>query len=181
MLLKKQSSISRRRKRPKIRYFLDRNLGSFYLPAQLRNEGLDVTIHDDQYTQTERDPWIFYERGRLGFVVVTSDTDFMKSFPHMAAIALAKTTVLAFSNNNYKSEVRGNAFLKALPAIEAELAFRRRRRKNIYFIGTIGTLGTLTIKADSPLPHRKTCDPRDWESYERVCAAEGMLTLAPKH
>jgi predicted nuclease of predicted toxin-antitoxin system len=156
-------------------------LGSFYLPTQLRNASLDVTIHDDQYIQTERDPWIFYERGKLGFVVITSDTDFMKSFPHMAAIALAKTTVLAFSNNNYKSEVRGNAFLKALPLIESELQKHKRSRKNKYFIGVIGTLGTFSVKVESPLPHRKTCDPRDWESYERVCAAEGVLVLAPEH
>jgi hypothetical protein len=142
---------------------------------------LDVTIHDDLYVQTERDPWIFYECGKHGFVVVTSDTEFMKSFPHMAAIALARTTVLAFSNNNYKSEVRGNAFLKALPRITAELSKRGKRKKDKYFVGIVGMTGTLTVRAEAPMPYRKTCDPKDWDSYARVCAAEGVLVLAPEH
>jgi hypothetical protein len=147
----------------------------------LRAAGLDVTIHDDLYVQTERDPWIFYDRGKEGFVIVTSDTEFMKSFPHMAAIALAQTTVIAFSNNNYKSEVRGNAFLQALPRITAELARHKRRRTNRYFIAIVGMHGSFTMKAEAPLPHRKTCDQKDWDSYERVCAAEGVLPLAPTH
>ena len=181
MLSKKRSNTSLRGRRPKSRYFLDRNLGSFYLPTQLRAAGLDITIHDDLYAQTERDPWIFYECGKQGYIVVTSDTEFIKSFPHMAAIALARTTVLAFSNNNYKSEVRGNAFLKARPRITAELSKHKKRRKNRYFIAVVGMHGSLTIKADAPLPHRKTCATMDWESYERVCAAEGVLLLSPEH
>ena len=142
---------------------------------------MDITVHDDIYQHTERDPWIFYEQGKRGFIVVTSDTTFMKSFPHMAAIALARTTVLAFSNNNYKSEVRGNAFLKTLPRIEKKIARHRSRGKRNYFIGVVGMSGTLKIRAESPLPHRKTCDAKDWESYERVCRVEGVLALAPPH
>jgi hypothetical protein len=96
---------------------------------------LNVTIHDDLYFQTERDPWIFYECGKAGFIAVPSDTEFMKSFPHMAAIAIARTTVLAFSNNSYKSVVRSNAFSKAMPLITAELLKHKRRRTNTYLIG----------------------------------------------
>jgi hypothetical protein len=177
--LKRRSSTSQRGKLPRNRYFLDRNLGSVFLPKQLREAGLDITVHDDIYQPTERDPWIFYERGKHGFVVVTSDTAFMKSFPHMAAIALARTTVLAFSHNNYKSVVRGRAFLTALPRIEREIARHRRELKGNYFIAVIGMAGTFTVKAESPLPHRRTCDAEDWASYERVCQVEGVLALAP--
>jgi len=181
VLLKRQSSTSQLGKPRKNRYFLDRNLGSVLLPKQLREAGLDITVHDDVYQPTERDPWIFYDRGKHGFVVVTSDTAFMKSFPHMAAIALARTTVLAFSHNNYKSDVRGRAFLKALPRVEREIARHQREPKRNYFIAVIGMAGTLTLKAESPLPHRRTCDAKDWESYARVCQAEGVLTLVPPH
>ena len=178
---KKRSNTSRSKEPPKTRFFIDRNLGAFCLAEQLRAAGFDVRVHDDFYHQKERDPWIFYECGKQGYIVVTSDTEFVKSFPHMAAIALAHTTVLAFSNNNYKSEVRGNAFLKALPRITGELSKHKKRRKNRYFIAVVGMHGSLTIKADAPLPHRKTCATMDWESYERVCAAEGVLLLTPKH
>lgn len=181
MPLKKRLGTSQRGKPRKNRYFLDRNLGSVLLPEQLRRAGLDITVHDDIYQPTERDPWIFYDRGKLGFIVVTSDTSFMKSFPHMAAIALARTTVLAFSNNNYKSAVRGNAFLKALSKIESGIAEHRRSGKRDYFVGVVGMSGALTVRAESPLPHRKTCDAKDWESYERVCRSEGVLPFAPPH
>lgn len=141
---------------------------------------MDITVHDEVYQQTERDPWIFYDCGKRGFIVITSDTMFMKSFPHMAAIALGKTTVLAFSHNNYKSDVRGKAFILARSQIEKEIAAHRKGRRR-YFIGIIGMKGTFNIRKESPLPHRKTCDPRDWESYEQVCKTAGVLALAPPH
>lgn len=177
MQSKKLSSTSRSAKQPKLRYFIDRNLGSFYLPQQLVAAGMDVRVHDDFYEQTERDPWIFYECGLKNWIVITSDTGFMKSFPHMAAIALARTTVIAFTNNNYKSEVRGKAFIAARSKVESAIRSHRGR----YFIGVVGTEGSFRVCAESPMPSRKTCDPRDWESYEQVCREAGVLALAPKH
>ena len=110
-------------------------------------------------------------------VVITSDTSFMKSFPHMAAIALAQTSVIAFTNNNYKSAVRGEAFIKARASIERALM----KHKGKYFIGLVGMNGTFTIRAESPLPSRRLCEQSDWESYERVCRRAGVLSLAPRH
>jgi hypothetical protein len=134
-------------------------------------------VHDDIYQQTERDPWIFYECGKKNLVVVTSDLAFRKSFPHIAAIALARTSVIAFSNNNCKVDVRGKAFIKALSQIESAL----RQHRGNYFIAVVGTGGSFRICEESPMPSRKTCDLKDWSSYERVCSKEGVLALAPKH
>jgi hypothetical protein len=174
---RKRSNTSLNRKQRKLRYFIDRNLGSFLLPTQLRGAGLDLVVHDDIFPQTERDPWIFYQCGIQELVVITSDTAFMKSFPHMAAIALARTSVVAFTNNNYKSAVRGDAFIKARASIERAI----KKHKGKYFIGVVGTNGTFSIKAESPLPSRKLCEQSDWESYERACLRAGVLSLAPKH
>ena len=128
MPLKKPSNISLSKGPRKYRYFVDRNLGSVFLPEQLRNAGIDIAVHDDLYTQTERDPWIFYECGRKNLILEgsTSDTLFMKSFPHMAAVALARTRVLPSLNNNHKSVVRGAAFIKGRPQIEKALAAHKR-------------------------------------------------------
>jgi transposase-like protein len=41
--------------------------------------------------------------------------------------------------------------------------------------------GIFRVKAECPLPERKRCDDRDWESYERICLEEGVLALAPAH
>jgi predicted nuclease of predicted toxin-antitoxin system len=173
VLSKRQYDISRNpKKQPDagLRFFLDRNLGSIQLSLQLRKAGVDVVVHDDVYEQTERDPWIFYRCGKQGLPVVTSDKDFMKSFPHMAAIALGNTTVIAFSNNNYNSDVRGRAFIKAKAKIERAI----RKSKGVRFIGSVGTNGDFKVNERDPNPQRKTCDDRDWESYERVCKSEGV-------
>jgi hypothetical protein len=174
---KRPSSTSRSGGQRKFRFFVDRNLGSFYLPNQLRAAGIDIIVHDDIYVPTERDPWIFYEAGIKRRIVLTADTTFRKSFPHMAAIALAKTQVIAFAKNNRTSQEKGNAFIKARGAVEA--AVRKHGAKS--FIGVVGINGTFRICDESPLPSRKTCDPRDWESFERVCNVAGVLALAPKH
>jgi hypothetical protein len=145
-------------------------LGAKQLAAQLREAGVSVTVHDEIYDKTERDPWIFYDRGKNGMVVVTSDKTFMKSFPHMAAIALGNTTVFFFTKNNWLSEVRGRAFLAAQRRI-----FHALKKQNENFIGCISMDGNLTIIAKKPRPKRKFCDPLDWESYRRVCQSAGVI------
>lgn len=95
----------------------------------------------------------------------------------MAAIALAHTSVIAFANNNHKGDVRGRAFIKARPKIEAAL----RAHKGSYFIAVVGSDGAFRVCDESPLPSRKTCEAKDWESYDAVCKKAGVLTLAPKH
>ena len=177
MQSKKRLSITRRRR--KNCYFLDRNLGRVFLPAQLRKAGLDITAQDDteEFCQTTRDPWMFYMCGKRGMILVTSDLKFHKSFPHMAAVALGKTIIIAFTQNNYNSDVRGRAFLKALPQIEDAIAEHRKKHRN--FIGVVGMQGTFRVAQEKPLPHRATCDVRDWESYKRVCAEEGVLAFTP--
>ena len=139
---------------------------------------MEITVHDDLYKQCERDPLIFYECGKKNLVVITSDAAFRKSFPHMAAVALGKTTVIAFTQNNYKGEGRGRAFIKAKPLIEN--ALRKHRKRKRYFIGMVGMNGTFRVCDESPLPTRKTCDIKDWDSYEQVCRNEGVLPLRPK-
>lgn len=166
----KRPSNTTQRKQPNFRFFLDRNLGAIALPKQLESAGLEIIVHDTVYDRTERDPWIFYNEGKKGNVVLTTDKEFMKSFPHMAAIALGKTTVLYFSSNNWKSEIRGAAFLGA----KADIMRALRKPERWPFIASIGMLGTFTIVDEKPRPARKKCDPRDWESYERICEIEGI-------
>ncbi len=172
---KKPSGTSKPPKPHKYRFFLDRNLGGVELPKRLRNAGKDVVVHDDIYVPTERDPWIFYECGKKGLVVVTADKLFMKSFPHMAAIALGRTTVLSFSNNNYNGGIRATAFIDATRAIDQ--VFRQHMGEP--FIATIGVKGTVQVNVVNPRPTRKICEMADWNSYAAVCKAEGIRPDMP--
>jgi hypothetical protein len=74
--------------------------------------------------------------------------------------------------------VRGHAFIKALELIESAIDNYQKQGKN--FVGIIGMHGTFRIVEERPLPHRATCDARDWESYKKVCEAEGVLAFIPK-
>lgn len=159
------------------RFFLDRNLGTTKLATQLRSNGIDVVIHDDVYAQTERDPWIFYHCGVQNLVVVTSDRDFMKLFPHMAAVRLGRTTILAFTGRTYNSVIRGAAFIKCHGLIQKTIKQMNGRA----FIAVIGAEGSFRVLEKDPVPTKKQCDAKDWESYEKVCHQAGILPLRPNH
>lgn len=174
---KRRSNTSRRKQKQRsYRFFLDRNLGAYSLKEQLGKAGVrDVVVHDDLFERTERDPWIFYKCGKDGLIVISSDKTFMKLFPHMAAIALGRTTVLYFTHNNYKSRVRGDAFLKAY-----QLILRTLQRAKKPFIGCISMDGSFRIVETSPAPTRKQCELQDWDSYRRVCKSEGVRPTEPE-
>ena len=147
-------------------------------PKVLREHGFDLVVHDDEYPQIgSYDPWLFYECGKRKLIVITSDKRFMKSFPHMAAIALGRTTVLAFTNNSYESRIRSAAFIKSFPEMYEHL----KRMRGKPFIGSVGMSGEFRIVQVNPWPNRVQCDQRDWDSFEDVCRQEGVLALAPSH
>ena len=147
-------------------------------PDALKQHGFDLVVHDDEYPQIgSYDPWLFYECGKRNLVVITSDKRFMESFPHMAALALGRTTVLAFTNNNYKAPARSSAFIKPFPDIYAEL----KRKRGKPFIGSVGMSGEFRVVDTDPWPNRVLCTDHDWDSFEVVCRREGVLALAPKH
>jgi hypothetical protein len=148
---------------------LDRNLGAYQLKVQLSKEGLDVTAHDEIFGPLERDPWIFYWAGKNNYVLVTADLSFKKLFTHQAAIALGQTAVFAFSGATFNSDARGEAFKKAKSKI-----LRTLRKQARPFIATVLLSGEIHMDSSNPRPSRKKVDSRDWESYERVCAAEGI-------
>jgi len=111
--------------------------------------------------------------------MVTVDGLFQKSFPHMAAVLLGDTIVITFTHNSYNAPRRAAAFLSVLGDIEKAIR-KHRRKKRSSFIGIVGLSGTFRIVEEKPLPHRKLCDPRDWESYKRVCEEEGVFAYTPQ-
>lgn len=154
---------------PEPRFLLDRNLGAYLLKAQLSKAGFSVEAHDDIFGQMERDPWIFYWAGKNDRVMVTADLDFKNLFPHQAGISLGATAVFSFTGKAFDSETRGNAFIKGKAKILRTLKNQPRP-----FIATIRSNGEVHLDTANPAPSRRKIDPRDWESYTRVCEAEGI-------
>lgn len=123
----------------------------------------------------ERDPWIFYWAGKNGYVLVTADLSFKALFTHQAAINLGSTAVLSFTGSTYNSAKRGEAFLRGKAGI-----FRMLKKQTRPFIATIWLRGEVHLDSAHPSPNRKRVDPRDWESYERVCKEEGIEPERPE-
>lgn len=165
----KRRSNTPKNKPPDPKLLLDRNLGAYELKAQLSSKGFDVIAHDELFDPLERDPWIFYWAGKNDYVMITADLKFKRLFTHQAAIRLGRTAVFSFTGSTYNSNVRGKAFINAKAKI-----FRMLRKQPRPFIATILLGGDVHLDTAKPSPNRSKVDPKDWESYERVCKAEGI-------
>jgi aspartate/tyrosine/aromatic aminotransferase len=65
--------------------------------------------------------------------------------------------------------IRGSAFVGAKAKI-----CRIIKKQSAPFIASIGVSGDIKLLARNPMPVRKLCTPEHWDSYERVCRAEGI-------
>jgi hypothetical protein len=82
--------------------------------------------------------------------------------------------VIAFTNNNYKSQVRGDAFIKARKLIEKSLA----SHKGAYFVGVVGTNGVWR-QANVPVnDNQKSRLSLELLSSSLVCAVDAGWAAA---
>lgn len=102
-------------------FFIDRNLGRYDFPNQLRAAGVALEIHDDHFPPDAQDPVWISEAGRRGWVVLTADqrlrrvsleTEAIMTGGVQAFIFVGKTDVARFAHS----------FLKARRRIERLLA-----------------------------------------------------------
>lgn len=117
----------------------------------------------------EQDPWAFYFCGKSGYCLITSDKSFLDHFTHMAAIQLGKTRVFAFTSGNENMHLRGKAFVKAKAKI-----LRAIKHHTAPFVASVGLSADVNIVDEKPMPTKKLCRPEHWESYLKVCKAEGV-------
>ena len=131
--------------------------------------GLDVVMCDSLSLCGEQDPWVFYTCGKNDHCLITVDKDFVHYFTHMAAIALGKTRVFFFTSGTANMEERGKAFKKAKAK-----ALRIIKKQEATFIASIGIDGSVKTVDRRPMPTRKQCTEAHWDSFVRVCRAEGV-------
>lgn len=165
--------IARRKKRREEEnpptFVLDENLGTAILARYLRDVGLASLTFQDLKMRGEQDPWAFYYIGKCGYCLITSDKTFLDHFTHMVAIRLGKTRVFAFTSGNENMRRRGEAFVKAKAKI-----LRLIKNQDAPFVASVGLSGEVSLVNANPMPTKKLCRPEHWESYIRVCKAEGI-------
>lgn len=101
----------------------------------------------------------------------------MKLVPHMAAVELGRTKVVAFASNKHTAAVKAKAFLLAEKRIMRAIV----KSKDKGFIGVVDMGGGFRVQEPNPRAPRKRCDQKDMASYARVCDAEGILFLVEEN
>lgn len=169
----KRQSVTRKTNKPRKDevpvFVLDENLGTRILPSHLRAAGFEVRTFSGLGMAGEQDPWAFYYCGKNNYCLITSDKKFMDPFTHMAAIQLGKARIFAFTSGDENMNRRAAAFVKAKPKI-----LRLIKRQQAPFVASIGLSAEVILVDEKPMPTRKYCRPEHWESYVKVCKAEGV-------
>jgi predicted nuclease of predicted toxin-antitoxin system len=81
-------------------FFIDRNLGAKYLPAELRKAGFCLVVHDEHFKQRQdvQDPEVIAECGRNGWILLTADSAMSRRWA--VEIKAAKIGIICQTNNN---------------------------------------------------------------------------------
>jgi hypothetical protein len=139
------------------------------LAKYIREAGLKVVTFEELALRGEQDPWAFYFCGKNNYCLITSDKSFLDHFTHMTAIQLGKARVFSFTSGDVNMNRRGQAFVKAKAKILAMV-----RKHPAPFIASIGLSAEVNLVDEKPMPTKKLCRPEHWESYLKVCKAEGV-------
>jgi hypothetical protein len=81
-------------------FFVDRNLGAEYLPAELRKVGFCLVVHDDHFNRRQDvlDPEVIAECGLNGWNLLTADSALPKRWSR--EIKAAQIGVFCQTNNH---------------------------------------------------------------------------------
>ena len=102
----------------KITYFVDASLGSKLLPEALRNEGADVAIHNDHFSQGTPDEEWLHVVGERNWVVLTKDNRIRYRKLERDALMRAGVRCFVLTAKGLRGQEIAALFIKALPAIQ---------------------------------------------------------------
>jgi hypothetical protein len=126
--------------KPALVFFVDRSLGQKVIAEKLRQNGVDVEIHDDHFPQNALDEDWLSEVGQRGWVVLTKDDRIRYRPTELAAYMLNKVRVFVFGSGEMKAQEMADAFTKALPKI-----FRFTRKNSAPFFVRISRNGRVSL------------------------------------
>jgi hypothetical protein len=114
--------------------FLDRSLGKHTIAGALRQAGIEVIVHDDQFPQDTKDEdWLAWV-GERGHLVFTKDSRIR--YRTTERTALLRAGVAAFvlvARGDLRGEDMAEIYVKALPRVSRLLSKHKRP-----FIAKIG-------------------------------------------
>jgi hypothetical protein len=121
-------------------FFLDSGLGRTVIAEALRAKGLTVVVHDDVFAQGTPDSEWLPNIGSKGWIVLTKDTRIRYRTNEREALLRAHTRTFVLRSGNLTGQQMADAFMKALPKIEAVL-----RDREAPFIAGVSVSGNVTM------------------------------------
>jgi predicted nuclease of predicted toxin-antitoxin system len=126
--------------KPALVFFVDRSLGQKVIAEKLRQNGVDVEIHDDHFPQNALDEDWLSEVGQRGWVVLTKDDRIRYRPAELAAYRQNKVRVFVLGSGEMKAQEMADAFVKAPPKI-----FRFTRKNSAPFFARISRNGRVSL------------------------------------
>ena len=114
-------------------------MGRKILAERLRQEGVEVRIHDDHFPQNAKDEEWIAETGKRGWIVLTKDDRLRYRPAALTAYRRHKARVFIFGSGEMKAQEMADAFTKALPKVG-----RVARTKPAPFFARISKTGTVS-------------------------------------
>ena len=120
---------------PRPTFYVDRCLGKL-VAAALREAGADVRLHDDHFTQAERDAdWIPVVSAN-GWVILTKDKNIRRVCGEREAVILANARVVTLCSGNMRGADMAALFVGNLGAMETLVTSARPP-----FVAVLGPTG----------------------------------------
>jgi hypothetical protein len=103
-------------------FFVDRSLGSEFVPAALRCENERVIVHDEHFRdQDTRDVVWLGEAGKKGWVALTKDARVRTNVLERTALLSARVAAFMLGRGDLRGADMARAFVLALPRMKKVL------------------------------------------------------------
>lgn len=125
-------------------FYIDRCLGRS-IANQLRQAGLNIKYHDDEFSQNAQDVEWLREVGNRGWIVLTKDVAITRNTAERLTVTLAEVRLFALSRQDLSSSEMNDILRSAIPKIQKIV-----RQHPAPFIAKIYKDGAVKLWRDRP-------------------------------
>jgi len=122
-------------------FFVDRSLGSEFVPSALRRANEQIVVHDEQFPDQDTSDVIWLgEAGRSGWVVLTKDARIRTNVLERTTLLSAGVAAFMLGRGDLRGSDMARAFVLALPRMKKVL-----RRWNLPLIAVVSVEGLVSL------------------------------------
>jgi predicted nuclease of predicted toxin-antitoxin system len=98
-------------------FYVDRCLGRS-IATQLKQAGLNIKYHDDEFSQNAQDIEWLSEVGKRGWIVLTKDVAITRNAAERLTVTLAEVRLFALTRQDLNSQAMNDILRIAIPNIQ---------------------------------------------------------------